>query len=802
LVSWKKILFETIIVFIFSTGWAESGIDVCDGLIQDKQFRQQPHIPKPALGEAITDPVFGTTVRRITAVPVSEGEYAIIKPIYTTIQAWNADESYILLWHRDNGGRLYELYDGKTYQHIRSIHDLNQPTDFEHILWDPEDPDVFYYPSGYSNIPNLYRYHVSTSTNEIVRNFTDVCGGPAALSLGSDPMYLSWVNGTKVVGLQCGQNKKFLYDIGKNQVLGTLTTPSTWFAPQPAPSGQLALGYGNVYDASLRVVRSLFLYNPFDHPEHGSIGRTSDGHDVYYAVVFDLPKGGENVDPIFPETKSGCIDEKDNDADGKIDGQDTDCQIGTLMRFDLDSGIEQTIIGKATGWVNKPDENDYYPPSNTHISALAYKNPDWVGVSVVGSFPYNRVPGQEILIANGRTGTVCRVANHHSYAGDGKWGYWSEPHVVISPSGTRLLFGSDWENGDSVDTYVVELPSYQGGGGGNKPPIARISAGPTSGPAPLTVNFDGSSSADPDGSIVSYVWDFGDGGGSTQERPRHTYTVDGTYTARLMVKDNGSPAMTGNAMQSIKVGGSDNNSPNTPMLVYKGIGSGSSSPDFTLTASPSSNTVVRNGAGSYTITAAPSGGFSSPVAFAASGMGAGTTGSFSPTSCTPNCSTKLTLTATSTAQTGNFTITVTGMGGSLTRTVNVTLTVNGGTAQPNLIISPGSISLSKINPMAGDTITFQATVENQGDTTAGGIFNNQFDVSLNSSTFKAPDKTLPPYPVITALGARLSREVVSGSWSNVPAGTHTVRVCADQPSLTVTELNESDNCGYMTFKIN
>jgi hypothetical protein len=32
---------------------------------------------------------------------------------------------------------------------------------------------------------------------------------------------------------------------------------------------------------------------------------------------------------------------------------------------------------------------------------------------------------------------------------------------VISPSGTRLLFGSDWGNGPTVDTYVVELPSYK-----------------------------------------------------------------------------------------------------------------------------------------------------------------------------------------------------------------------------------------------------------------------------------------------------------------------------------------------------
>ena len=40
---------------------------------------------------------------------------------------------------------------------------------------------------------------------------------------------------------------------------------------------------------------------------------------------------------------------------------------------------------------------------------------------------------------------------------EGRWGYWSETHVVISPTATRVLFGSDWMNGASVDSYVVDL---------------------------------------------------------------------------------------------------------------------------------------------------------------------------------------------------------------------------------------------------------------------------------------------------------------------------------------------------------
>jgi PKD repeat protein len=70
------------------------------------------------------------------------------------------------------------------------------------------------------------------------------------------------------------------------------------------------------------------------------------------------------------------------------------------------------------------------------------------------------------------------------------------------------------------------------------PPTAAIVATPTSGPAPLTVDFDGSSSSDSDGSIVTYDWDFGDGVTATGSAVSHTYEVAGSYTVTLTVTDN------------------------------------------------------------------------------------------------------------------------------------------------------------------------------------------------------------------------------------------------------------------------
>jgi 6-phosphogluconolactonase (cycloisomerase 2 family) len=72
----------------------------------------------------------------------------------------------------------------------------------------------------------------------------------------------------------------------------------------------------------------------------------------------------------------------------------------------------------------------------------------------------------------------------------------------------------------------------------NQAPVAGFTtSAPTAG---LPTQFDASAAVDPDGSIVRYDWDFGDGtrlpdGGPT---PTHTYNTPGTYTATLVVTDN------------------------------------------------------------------------------------------------------------------------------------------------------------------------------------------------------------------------------------------------------------------------
>lgn len=72
----------------------------------------------------------------------------------------------------------------------------------------------------------------------------------------------------------------------------------------------------------------------------------------------------------------------------------------------------------------------------------------------------------------------------------------------------------------------------------NTAPTSAFTVSTDLGVTPLGVDFDATNSADTDGSIVSYAWEFGDGATGSGLLVSHTYTVAGIYTARLTVTDN------------------------------------------------------------------------------------------------------------------------------------------------------------------------------------------------------------------------------------------------------------------------
>jgi PKD repeat protein len=113
---------------------------------------------------------------------------------------------------------------------------------------------------------------------------------------------------------------------------------------------------------------------------------------------------------------------------------------------------------------------------------------------------------------------IGRVANH-TYAEPGNY--------------VAKLTVTDNDGATDEETFEVIIT----GPTPNQAPTASFTASPATGQAPLQVSFNGSASSDPDGSIASYSWNFGDGQSGSGSSKNHTYAEPGTYEARLTVKD-------------------------------------------------------------------------------------------------------------------------------------------------------------------------------------------------------------------------------------------------------------------------
>jgi len=107
-----------------------------------------------------------------------------------------------------------------------------------------------------------------------------------------------------------------------------------------------------------------------------------------------------------------------------------------------------------------------------------------------------------------------------------------------------------------------------GGGSTNQNPVASFST-TTSG---LTVNVNGGASSDPDGSVASHAWNFGDGSTVSGATASRTYAAAGTYTVTLTVTDNQGATNTTTRSVTVTSGGN----PQCPGAAYSGSFSGAS----------------------------------------------------------------------------------------------------------------------------------------------------------------------------------------------------------------------------------
>ncbi len=152
----------------------------------------------------------------------------------------------------------------------------------------------------------------------------------------------------------------------------------------------------------------------------------------------------------------------------------------------------------------------------------------------VGAGDYGLMSGTS-MATPGVAGVAALVwSNHPSCTGTQIRNALKATAFDAGSAGHDVYFGNGIVKAKDASDYITTKGCDGTGTGNNILPVASF----TKSCSQLVCSFNGSASSDSDGTIASYVWNFGDGTTGTGATKSHTYAADGTYTVSLTVTDN------------------------------------------------------------------------------------------------------------------------------------------------------------------------------------------------------------------------------------------------------------------------
>jgi hypothetical protein len=212
-----------------------------------------------------------------------------------------------------------------------------------------------------------------------------------------------------------------------------------------------------------------------------------------------------------------------------------------------------------------------------------------------------------------------------------------------------------------------------------------------------------------------------------------------------------------------------NNSGVPSVATFVQMTAATTSPDFSVSATPSSQTVAPATGTSYTVSVTASNGFSGTVSFSVSGLPSGATISFTPSSVSGSGSSTMAVSTLSSTPAGSYPLTITATSGTLTHTAQVTLVV---TAVPDFSVS-ATPSSQTVAPATGTSYTVSVTAS------------NGFSGTVSFSVSGLPSGATTSFTPSSVSGSGSSTMAVS-TLSSTPGGSYPLTITATSGTLTHT----------------
>ncbi|WP_310427138.1 hypothetical protein [Chamaesiphon sp. VAR_48_metabat_135_sub] len=370
-------------------------------------------IPRPEYLQPVADPIFGTTVTRVSDRARFGSELPELRHLYSKNQPWNADESYLLLNYKYPAA----LLDGRTYKFIRWV---RQPSEG---VWSNLNPALMYGTIAKTN--QFVKLNVTKGNDYTVlhkfREYDLIHFGEWEGNLSNNDRYAA------LVGVKAGKLDFLVYDLFKNRVTSRKTQPNgtTISNGNESTVNNLTMSQSGKYlvvqynQEGQGVQRGIHL---LDRSSLKSVRQLSK-------------RGGSHFDT--------CINARG--AEAIVVTDDTS---PALVSVQYSTGKKTTLL---------PASKSNY---NIHVSCRNLKRPGWVYVSeFAGDIDPEQpdlvktTPDRTFALKLDGSGTIEQFAQpNHSPSK----AYERQPHSVPNRDGKKVLFASDWgDPADPVYAYIT-----------------------------------------------------------------------------------------------------------------------------------------------------------------------------------------------------------------------------------------------------------------------------------------------------------------------------------------------------------